>query len=345
MKQLLEQLKSEALKVLGQCETSAELARTEILYLGRKGKLTAALKDLPTLSELERKNLGQLANEVKQALVEAVAAKRGELGNLELQQSGQTEVLDITEPGVKPPRGHLHPTTQAIFEIEDIFARLGFTHVQYPEVDYDWYTFEGLNMPPDHPARDEWETFFVQAPAGKKGRVVLTPHGTSGDVHELEDLTPPIRTINITKCYRRQSDVSHAPVFHQFDGLYVAAKASIAELKGTMEYFVRQFFGPTRQIRLRPFHFRFTEPSFEVDISCGLCEARGCRLCKGGWLELGGSGMVHPNVLKLSGLDPKKYRGFAFGWGVERTMMMKAGIRIDDIRTLYKNDLRFLQQF
>ncbi len=345
MKSTLEQLQSEALKVLQQCQTSAELERAEILYLGRKGKLAEALKDLPNFSVGERKDLGKLANEVKRTMLVALTAKQHELKSGELTKVGETEALDITQPGAEPPLGHLHLTTQAIFEIEDIFARIGFTHVQYPEVDFDWYPFEGLNMPPDHPARDEWETFFVQAPAGKKGRVVLTPHGTSGDVHMLEELKPPLRAINITKCYRRQSDISHTPVIHQFDGFYVAEGSSIAELKGTMEYFVQQFFGPTRKIRLRPFHFRFTEPSFEVDISCGVCEAKGCRLCKGGWLELGGSGMIHPNVLKFSGLDPKKYKGFAFGWGVERTMMMKAGIRIDDIRTLYKNDLRFLQQF
>lgn len=345
MKQELERLKSEALKTVSQCKTSAELTAAEILYLGRKGKLVEALKDLPALAEAERREMGKLANEVKRALIRAVADRRQKLTAEELAQASTAEALDITEPGTAPPFGHLHLTTQAIFEIEDIFARLGFVHVQYPEVDYDWYPFEGLNMPPDHPARDEWETFFVNAPTGKKGKVVLTPHGTSGDVHMLETLTPPIRAINIIKCYRRQSDISHTPVFHQFDGLYINTSASIAELKGTMEYFVRQFFGPERKIRLRPFHFRFTEPSFEVDISCSICNAQGCRLCKGGWLELGGSGMVHPNVLKLSGLDPKKYKGFAFGWGVERTMMMKAGIHIDDIRTLYKNDLRFLQQF
>lgn len=345
MKQALEALKNEAVKAIQECQSMAELERAEILYLGRKGKLVEAIKDLPNLPVPEKKITGQMANEVKQIITTAVATRKRDLLSKEFALASEAEALDITQPGLKPAAGHLHLTTQAIFEIEDIFARIGFTHVQYPEVDYDWYPFEGLNMPKDHPARDEWETFFVDAPAGKKGRVVLTPHGTSGDVHELEDLKPPFRTINITKCYRRQSDISHAVVFHQFDGLYVDTKASIAELKGTMEYFVRQFFGPDRQIRLRPFHFRFTEPSFEVDISCGMCGAKGCRLCKGGWLELGGSGMLHPNVLKLSGLDPKKYKGFAFGWGVERTMMMKAGIKIDDIRTLYKNDLRFLQQF
>lgn len=175
--------------------------------------------------------------------------------------------------------------------------------------------------------------------------MVLTPHTSNGQVREMEKGELPIRMINIAKCYRRQSDVSHAPMFHQFEGLYVNKNVSIAHLKGVMDYFVKQFYGPDRAIRLRPFHFQFTEPSFEIDVSCGLCHGKGCRLCKEGWLELGGSGMVHPNVLKAGGIDPEIYSGFAFGWGVERSFMMKSGIKIDDIRLMYSNDIRFLEQF
>jgi phenylalanyl-tRNA synthetase alpha chain len=224
-------------------------------------------------------------------------------------------------------------------------------------VDWDWYPFESLNMPPHHPARDEWETFFIEYP-GKpsrdphKQKMVLTPHTSNGQVREMEKGKLPIRMINIAKCYRRQIDVSHTPMFHQFEGLYVDTNVSIAHLKGVLDYFAQHFFGPARKTRLRPFHFQFTEPSFEVDISCGICNGTGklkdgspCKLCKSGWLELGGAGMVHPVVLKNGGVDPDIYSGFAFGWGVERTFMMKSGTQLDDIRLLYSNDVRFLEQF
>jgi phenylalanyl-tRNA synthetase alpha chain len=240
-------------------------------------------------------------------------------------------------------------------EITRIFERIGFTRVRYPEVEWEWYSFEGLNMPKNHPARDDFETFFIDFPQSQKyGKVVLSPHTSSGQVREMERLhhTPPIRMINIAKCYRPNWDVSHVPMFHQFEGLVVDTKINITHLKGTMDYFAKEFFGQERQTRLRPFHFQFTEPSFEVDISCGVCLGKGvlsdnsrCRFCKEGWLELGGSGMVHPNVLKAGGIDPEKYTGFAFGWGIERTYMMKSGTKLDDIRLLYSNDLRFLEQF
>jgi phenylalanyl-tRNA synthetase alpha chain len=237
--------------------------------------------------------------------------------------------------------------TQAIEEISSVFESIGFVRARYPEVDWDLYAFEGLNMPKGHPARDEWETFFVDVPENSKnGKVVLTPHTSNGQVREmLRVKNPPIRMINIAKCYRRQSDVSHVPMFHQFEGLVVDTDISIVNLKGTLDYFARSFFGKERKTRLRPYHFQFTEPSFEIDISCGNCNGVGCKLCKAGWLELGGAGMVHPNVLKAGGIDSKKYSGFAFGWGVERTYMMKGGISIPDVRLLYSSDLRFLTQF
>ncbi len=260
---------------------------------------------------------------------------------------------------VFPRQGHLHLTSQAIEEISQIFGHLGFVRVRHPEVDWDWYAFESLNMPKDHPARDEWETFFVRGPGteasvaqGEKGKIVLTPHTSNGQVREMEKGTLPIRMININKCYRRQSDASHTPMFHQFDGLMIDEGVSVTHLKGVIDFFVKRYFSPDRETRLRPFHFRFTEPSFEIDITCDVCSGRGsrsdgkkCRLCKEGWLELGGAGMVHPNVLKAGGIDNERYGGFAFGWGVERTLMMRSGLNIDDIRILYKNDLRFLEQF
>ena len=249
------------------------------------------------------------------------------------------EQLDITQPGVKQNIGHLHIITQAIWEIEEIFNSLGFYRVGYPEVETDWYAFKSLNMPQNHPARDEWETFFITP------NIVLTPHTSSGQVREMEKGKLPIKMINISKCYRRQIDISHIPMFHQFEGLYVDKNVSISQLKGVLDYFVKKFFGPDRKIRLRPFNFRFTEPSFEVDISCSICNGKGCRLCKAGWVELGGAGMVHPQVLKNGGINPDKYTGLAFGWGVERVYMMKSGLKIPDIRLIYQNDLRFLNQF
>lgn len=242
--------------------------------------------------------------------------------------------------------GSLHLVTQAITEITKVFEGIGFERVRYPEVEWDYFAFEGLNMPEGHPARDEWETFFIDTPVNPKyGKMVLTPHTSSGQVREMLTKRLPLRMINIAKCYRRQSDVSHVPMFHQFEGLIVDEDISIVNLKGTLDYFARSFFGENRKTRLRPYHFQFTEPSFEIDISCGNCSGVGCKLCKSGWLELGGAGMVHPNVLRAGKIDPTKYSGFAFGWGVERTYMMKGGTNIPDVRMLYSSDLRFLTQF
>ena len=334
-----------------------ELEAVEIRFLGRKGELTGVLRQLGTLSDEDRKQVGAQANVVKMEGEQLIAEARGRLASAAGDAIAETEWMDVTEPGIRPPEGHLHITTHAIREISAIFERIGFTRVRYPEVDWDWYAFEALNMPPDHPARDEWETFFMEAPHGKKGKMILTPHATNGTARILEDQAEAlkkgeaIRAINIAKTYRRQSDMTHAPMFHQFDGVYVDKGVSLAHLRGVLDFFAKTFFGSGRMARIRPFHFRFTEPSFEVDVSCGLCGGTGvlegvkCRTCKRGWLELGGAGMLHPNVLKAAGIDPKKYSGLAFGWGVERTYMMKEGTQLDDVRTLYKNDLRFLEQF
>jgi len=334
-------------------QTEEELSILEIKYLGRKGELTALLKGIASIPVEERPAMGALANEVKQSMEAMIASKRNEFDTARLALLGETERVDVTEPGIRPPEGHLHIVTQAINEITSIFERIGFVRTRYPEVDWDWYAFEALNMPPDHPARDEWETFFMDAPVSSKmGKMILTPHATNGTARILSEGKLPIRAINIAKTYRRQSDATHAPMFHQFDGVYVDVGVSVAHLRGLLDYFVKQFFGPEREVRFRPFHFRFTEPSFEVDVSCGVCGGTGrgadkqrCRMCKRGWVELGGCGMLHPNVLKAAGVDHKKYAGAAFGWGVERNYMMKQGMQLDDIRTLYKNDLRFLQQF
>jgi len=343
MRNKLQNLKNEALARIIQAESPAELSEIRLNYLGRKGTLNSLARELAQLSSQEKQEIGRLFNDIKSAVEQAVEAKETSQKTASAKQTDE----DLSLPGIRPPLGHLHPVSHAIEEISGIFEKIGFTRSRYPEVEWDWYAFESLNMPKTHPARDEWETFFVDAPQHpKKGKIVLTPHTSSGQVREMERLgQPPIRMINIAKCYRRQSDVSHTVMFHQLEGLVVDRGIAITHLKGTIDYFVQQFFGPKRKSRLRPYHFQFTEPSFEVDISCDICGGSGCRLCKEGWLELGGAGMVHPNVLKAGKIDPVEFTGFAFGWGVERTYMMKSGIKIDDIRLMYANDIRFLNQF
>jgi phenylalanyl-tRNA synthetase alpha chain len=336
-------IRNEAISQILASTSLEELESIRITYLGRKGKINALFENLKNLEVEQKKIVGQLLNETRKIIEESIEEQERSISS----SVKSSRWFDPTIPGEKPKQGHIHLVTQAINEISSIFEKIGFVRVRYPEVDWDWYAFEALNMPKNHPARDEWETFFVDVEENKKkGKIVLTPHTSNGQVREMERVgEPPIRMINIAKCYRRQSDVSHVPMFHQFEGLVVDQGISIVHLKGTLDYFARQFFGPDRKTRLRPYHFQFTEPSFEVDITCGVCNGSGCKLCKAGWLELGGAGMVHPNVLKAGKIDPEKYSGFAFGWGVERTFMMKAGLEIDDVRMLYSSDLRYLKQF
>lgn len=357
---LLLEVEQDATAAIEASDKSIDQLHIELL--GSKSELAKLTKQIRRVPEQDRAQVGTVVNQVKQKIENALSEKAI------TAPQGADGTIDVTAPGVLPPVGHLHIVTQAVSEITRIFERIGFTRVRHPEVDWDWYPFTSLNMPLTHPAADEWETFFIKYPevqshstpgvehvhtSGEKYKtIVLTPHTSNGQVREMEKGKLPIRMINIAKCYRRQSDVSHVPMFHQFEGLYVDKNVSIAHLKGVLDYFVKQFFGPKRQARIRPFHFQFTEPSFEVDISCGVClgkahlpNGQGCKLCKEGWLELGGAGMVHPVVLKNGGIDPTTYHGFAFGWGVERTYMMKAGTQLDDIRLLYGNDVRFLEQF
>ncbi len=356
--QSLVKLSEEARAAIRKANDLPKLEELDTKYLGRKGELTALLKGLADVSNEDRPKLGILANEIKAALERDISEKKQALQSANIGAILEKEREDVTEPGIKPPEGHLHVVTQAIREIEGIFNSAGFVRVRYPEVDWDLYAFENLNMPSDHPARDEWETFFMDAPTHPKmGKMILTPHATNGTARILEEMAPdlkkgePIRAINIAKTYRRQSDMTHVPMFHQFDGVYVDKGVNLTHLLGILDYFVKSFFGAERKVRIRPFHFRFTEPSFEVDVSCGVCGGTGkvngakCRTCKHGWLELGGAGMLHPNVLKAAKINPETHSGLAFGWGVERTYMMKSGLTLDDIRVLYKNDLRFLQQF
>lgn len=354
---MLLECQQDVLAAIASSDKPADLMRIE--FLGGKSELTKLTRQIRLVPEADRGQVGTVVNDVKKSIIDAINKKVS--GS---QSVNVSETFDPTMPGIRPPEGHLHIVTQAIEEITRIFERISFTRVRHPEVDWDWYPFESLNMPHSHPASDEWETFYIEYPGKpshdpRKQKIVLTPHTSNGQVREMEKKKLPIRMINIAKCYRRQIDVSHTPMFHQFEGLYVDHNVSIGHLKGVLDYFAKQFFGPERKTRIRPFHFQFTEPSFEVDISCGVCLGKGCRLCKEGWLELGGAGMVHPVVLKnglprvdskssrveAGGVDTTKYNGFAFGWGVERCFMMKAGTQLDDIRLLYSNDVRFLEQF
>lgn len=316
-------------------DNSDTLSRLETKYLGRQGALNQFLKDYPPKGN---PSLGKEINEFKQQILEFLKHKRDSLKD-------SADKIDLSLPFNTDFSGSSHLIPQAIEQIQDIFTKIGFNRRRYPEIDTDWYYAEGLNIPKDHPARDDQETFYLE------NGFVLTAHTSNGQLHEMETHKPPIRMINIGKTYRRQADTSHSPMFHQFEGLVVDKGISIANLISITDYFAKSFFGPERKTRLRPHHFQFTEPSFEIDISCDLCAGTGkigdsnCKMCKSGWLELGGAGMVHRNVLKNGGLDPDVYSGFAFGWGVERVLLMRSGLKIADLRTLFTDDINFLNQF
>ena len=333
--------KNQALAQITSAKDNAELEQIRIDLFGRNGRMTSLLKRIKEVPQEDRQQVGIILNETKKTLDGLIAEQKNSF------KENAREWFDPTVPGIKPKVGHIHLVTQTISEITKVFEGIGFERVRYPEAEWDWYAFEALNFPENHPARDDWETFFVDTPPSQKyGPMILTPHTSSGQIREMLRIkNPPIRMINIAKCYRRQSDIKHLQMFHQFEGLVVDENISIVNLKGTLDYFARSFFGPDRKTRLRPYHFQFTEPSFEVDISCGICGGAGCKMCKAGWVELGGSGMVHPNVLKACGIDSKKYSGFAFGWGVERTYTLKPGLQIDDIRLFYSGESAFLTQF
>ena len=345
MEQNLLKIKNDASSLIIAAEDEQELNAIKLDFLGRSGKLTKLVKELKNVPEDRRPEVGKLANEILATVEELVETRLNEIKGRK-RAAVKKQILDITLPSNKPQVGHLHLITQAIEEISTIFEHIGFERVRYPELEWDWYAFGSLNFPENHPARDDWETFFIkEEPDLEMGPMILTPHTSSGQVREMNRRKPPIKMLNIAKCYRRQSDVSHTQMFHQFEGMVIGEGVSVADLKGTFDFFVRSYFGKNRKSRLRPFHFQFTEPSVEIDVSCGVCNGRGCKLCKGGWLEVGGGGMIHPNVLKNGGIDPKRYSGFAFGWGVERVLMMEEGLKIDDLRILYSNRLDFLEQF
>jgi phenylalanyl-tRNA synthetase alpha chain len=337
MRQQLLELKEQALTQLADANDEAALDELRTRYLGRKGLLTGLLRQTGTLPPEERPAFGQLANQVKQELEAALETATAELGRKSRGQAVRPGV-DPTLPGIRPRRGRLHPITQTERLILEVFTRMGFSVVDTPEVETDWYCFEALNMPPDHPARDMQDTFYLS------NGVVLRTHTSSSQIRTMEKEPPPIRIVCPGKAFRRDSDATHTPMFHQVEGLMVGEDISFADLKGVLINFVRQVFGPEVQVRFRPSFFPFTEPSAEVDIGCVVCGGEGCRVCSHtGWLEILGSGMVDPNVYKNVGYDPDKVTGFAFGMGIERIAMLRWGI--DDLRLFYDNDLRFLRQF
>lgn len=309
-----------------------------IKYLGKKGIITSKIKSLGSIPKEERPEYGRILNETKRYIEDLLRKREEAFQALELHRALQSQRIDVTVPGNSIPRGHLHPATKVLDEIIDIFISMGFTVEEGPEVELDYYNFEALNIPRDHPARDMQDTFYVT------DDVVLRTHTSSVQVRVMERNTPPLRVVAPGKVYRCDADISHIPMFHQLEGFMVDRHISMGDLKGVLEVFVHLVFGPETSIRFRPSFFPFTEPSAEVDISCVICNGRGCKVCKNtGWVEVLGAGMINPRVFEKAGYDPERYTGFAFGMGIERITMLKYGI--DDIRLFLENDKRFLEQF
>ena len=328
----------EARTAIEAARSAAELEQVRVRVLGRQGTLTQLLRSLGSLSAEERPLVGAAANEAKRDLEALVEARLAETRARERRQERARARPDLTVPGRRPARGARHPLTQVRDEIVAIFAGLGFSVAEGPEIETDYYNFEALNLPPDHPARDMQDTFYFSADT------LLRTHTSPVQIRVMQAQRPPVRIICPGRVYRRDADITHSPMFHQVEGLAVDRDVSMADLKGTLELFARAMFGPGSRIRFRPSFFPFTEPSAEVDVLCFACEGGGCRVCKqSGWLEILGSGMVHPQVLRNVGYDPEEVTGWAFGMGIERVAMLKYGV--DDIRLFFENDLRFLRQF
>ncbi|RSL32210.1 phenylalanine--tRNA ligase subunit alpha [Salibacterium salarium] len=337
----LKELGDEALQEIKEANTIKALEDVRVKYLGKKGPITEVLRGMGKLSAEERPKVGQKANDVREHIQEKLDEKSAELEKKALEEKLQAESVDVTLPGKEIKRGARHPLTAVVEEIEDIFIGLGFQVTEGPEVETDYYNFEALNLPQEHPARDMQDSFYVTT--DMLLRTQTSP--VQARTMEKHEGKGPVKIVCPGKVYRRDDDdATHSHQFLQIEGLYVDHNIRMSDLKGILEAFVQKYFGVDRSIRLRPSFFPFTEPSVEVDVSCGICEGEGCRICKHtGWIEVLGAGMVHPRVLEMSGFDPEEYSGFAFGMGVERFAMLKYGI--DDIRHFYTNDIRFLDQF
>lgn len=338
MKQKLADIEQAALEAARQISSEVELQQEKARFLGRKGELTAIMKGMGQLTAEERPQIGVLANQVKLRLEVLFSSRLEELRQQDLEDKLQHERIDISLPGRRSRKGYKHPIVQITEEITDIFSALGFGVAQGPEVEKDFYNFEALNIPKDHPARDMQDTFYIA------DEVVLRTHTSPVQIRTMLKQPPPVRVIAPGTVYRRDSDLTHSPMFHQVEGFLVDRKVTFGDLKGILTTFVDECFGKGTGVRFRPSFFPFTEPSAEVDIACVICDGDGCRVCKqSGWLEILGSGMIDPEVFKSVGYDPEVYSGFAFGMGLERIAMLKYGV--NDLRLFFENDLRFLRQF
>ncbi len=339
MKAKLEAIKEEALSLMKEADSLDKLNDVRVGFLGKKGKLTAVMKGMKDVAPEDRPAFGQMVNEVRGQIEAVLEDTKKELEAKALERQLAEEVIDVTLPAQKNNVGHRHPNTIALEEVERIFIGLGYEVVEGPEVEYDKYNFELLNIPANHPAKDEQDTFYVNKD------IVLRTQTSPVQARIMEQGKLPIRVISPGRVFRSDEvDATHSPSFHQIEGLVIDKNITFADLKGTLEQFAKELFGENTKTKFRPHHFPFTEPSAEVDVSCFKCGGKGCRFCKGsGWIEILGCGMVHPHVLEMCGIDPNEYTGFAFGVGLERIALLK--YEIDDMRLLYENDARFLKQF
>ena len=339
MKDKLKQIREKALASIESSEGLNGLNDVRVAFLGKKGELTAVLKGMKNVDPKERPFVGQMVNETREAIEEFLEETKKKLEEKAREEKMKQEVIDVTLPAKKINVGHRHPNTIALEEVERIFVGMGYEVVEGPEIEYDLYNFEKLNIPANHPAKDEQDTFYINKD------IVLRTQTSPVQARIMEQGKLPIRMIAPGRVFRSDEvDATHSPSFHQIEGLVIDKNISFADLKGTLEVFAKELFGPDTKTKFRPHHFPFTEPSAEVDVSCFKCGGKGCRFCKGSvWIEILGCGMVHPNVLRMCGIDPDEYTGFAFGVGLERIALLK--YEIDDMRLLYENDSRFLKQF
>ena len=339
MKDKLQKIREEAMRQIQSSQELSKLNEVRVAFLGKKGELTAVLKSMKDVLPEERPAVGQLVNETRAAIEEMLDETKKKLEAAELNFRLKQEVIDVTLPAKKNRIGHRHPNTIALEEVERIFIGMGYEVVEGPEIEYDYYNFEALNIPADHPAKDEQDTFYIT------DKILLRTQTSPVQVRTMETRPLPIRMIAPGRVFRSDEvDATHSPSFHQIEGMVIDKNITFADLKGTLAEFARELFGKDTQVKFRPHHFPFTEPSAEVDVTCFKCGGKGCRFCKGeGWIEILGAGMIHPNVLRMSGIDPEIWSGWAFGMGLERTAMRR--FKISDLRLIFENDVRFLEQF
>lgn len=339
MQEKLNEIKAAAVEAIEAAKSTAKIDEVRVKYLGKKGELTTILKSMANLSKEEKPVVGKLVNDAKKAIEQKLEQVLSEIKEKEKNEKLKNEVIDVTLPGRKNIIGNRHPLELTIERIKDIFISMGFSVEDGPEVELDYYNFEALNIPKNHPARSEQDTFYIN------DNLVLRTQTSGVQIRTMEKQEPPIKMISPGKVYRADSvDATHSPIFYQMEGLVVAKGVTFADLKGTLELFVKKMFGDNVKTKFRPHHFPFTEPSAEMDATCFVCGGKGCNVCKGsGWIEMLGCGMVHPNVLRNCNIDPEVYSGFAFGFGIDRMVMLSYGL--DDIRLLYESDMRFLNQF